>query len=119
MKRADYSRFTRHFSLITEETLSKFNGSYIPKSALVIHAHPDDAEFTIGATLAKWAAAGLRDHAAVVSPAATWARTIRSTRAKTLAKTREAEQMDVAHLLGIKHVVFLRHDDCAVQPRWS
>jgi len=26
--------------------LSKFNGSYIPKSALVIHAHPDDAEFT-------------------------------------------------------------------------
>ena len=29
-----------------------------PKRALVIVAHPDDAEFQCGGTLAKWAAAG-------------------------------------------------------------
>lgn len=33
-----------------------------PASALVIAAHPDDAEFDCGATLAKWAAAGTVVH---------------------------------------------------------
>jgi LmbE family N-acetylglucosaminyl deacetylase len=31
---------------------------YIPKSAMSIQAHPDDQEFTIAGTLAKWARAG-------------------------------------------------------------
>jgi LmbE family N-acetylglucosaminyl deacetylase len=31
---------------------------YIPKIAMSIHAHPDDQEFSIGGTLAKWAQAG-------------------------------------------------------------
>ncbi len=30
----------------------------VPKSALVIMAHPDDAEFTVAGTVAKWAQAG-------------------------------------------------------------
>jgi LmbE family N-acetylglucosaminyl deacetylase len=34
----------------------------VPRSALAIAAHPDDAEFGGGATLAKWAAAGCRIH---------------------------------------------------------
>ena len=29
-----------------------------PKRAMSIHAHPDDQEFTVGGTLAKWARAG-------------------------------------------------------------
>ena len=33
-----------------------------PRSALAIVAHPDDAEFRCGATLAKWAAAGCVVH---------------------------------------------------------
>ncbi len=33
-----------------------------PESALVVAAHPDDAEFQCGATLAKWAADGARIH---------------------------------------------------------
>ena len=31
---------------------------YIPKVAMTIHAHPDDQEFSIGGTLAKWTKAG-------------------------------------------------------------
>ena len=31
---------------------------YIPKIAMTIQAHPDDQEFGIGGTLAKWAKAG-------------------------------------------------------------
>jgi len=33
-----------------------------PASALAVAAHPDDAEFGAGATLAKWAAAGCVIH---------------------------------------------------------
>jgi LmbE family N-acetylglucosaminyl deacetylase len=34
----------------------------VPRSALAVAAHPDDAEFGGGATLAKWAAAGCHIH---------------------------------------------------------
>jgi len=34
------------------------NNGYIPQRAMSIHAHPDDQEFTIGGTLAKWSKAG-------------------------------------------------------------
>ena len=95
--------------------MSKFNGRYIPKSALVIHAHPDDAEFTIGATLAKWAKAGCEITLLLITSGNVGTHDAKYTR-ETLAQTREAEQLDVANLLGIKSVVFLRHDDCAVQP---
>jgi hypothetical protein len=35
------------------------NNGYIPQRAMSIYAHPDDQEFSIGGTLAKWRA-GLR-----------------------------------------------------------
>ena len=31
---------------------------YIPRSAMSIQAHPDDQEFSVGGTLAKWSKAG-------------------------------------------------------------
>ena len=34
------------------------NNGYIPRRAMSIYAHPDDQEFSIGGTLAKWARAG-------------------------------------------------------------
>src|SRR5512143_1000619 len=33
---------------------------FIPKTALSIHAHPDDQDFTVAGTLAKWARSGCR-----------------------------------------------------------
>jgi LmbE family N-acetylglucosaminyl deacetylase len=95
--------------------VSKFNGTYIPKSALVIQAHPDDAEFTVGGTLAKWAKAGCEITLLLITSGNVGTHDLTYTR-ETLAQTREAEQLDVARLLDIKSVVFLRHDDCAVQP---
>jgi LmbE family N-acetylglucosaminyl deacetylase len=35
---------------------------------------------------------------------------------ETLARTREEEERAAARVLGVKNVVFLRHDDCALQP---
>ncbi|HMK63062.1 MAG TPA: PIG-L family deacetylase, partial [Acidimicrobiales bacterium] len=39
----------------------------VPSSALAIAAHPDDAEFGCGATLAKWAVAGCHIHHLVLT----------------------------------------------------
>ncbi len=95
--------------------MSKFNGSYIPKSAMTIFAHPDDAEFTIGGTIAKWAAAGCEITMLLCTSGNVGTHDPKYT-LKTLAKTREAEQKAVAEFFGVKHVVFLRHDDCALEP---
>jgi LmbE family N-acetylglucosaminyl deacetylase len=95
--------------------LSKFNGSYIPKSAMAIFAHPDDSEFTIGGTLAKWAAAGCEITMVLCTSGNVGTHDPKYT-LKTLAKTRETEQQAVADFFGVKHVVFLRHDDCALEP---
>jgi LmbE family N-acetylglucosaminyl deacetylase len=95
--------------------MSKFDGSYIPKSAMTIFAHPDDAEFTVGGTLAKWAKAGCEITMVLCTSGNVGTHDPTFTR-ETLAQTREAEQCDVAKLLGVKNVVFLRHDDCALRP---
>ncbi len=94
--------------------MSKFNGSYIPKSVMTIFAHPDDAEFSCGGTVAKWAAAGCEITMVLCTSGNVGAHDSKYT-LKTLAKTRETEQKQVAQFFGVKKVVFLRHDDCALQ----
>lgn len=32
--------------------------NYVPKRAMLIYAHPDDIEFSVAGTAARWAAAG-------------------------------------------------------------
>jgi LmbE family N-acetylglucosaminyl deacetylase len=95
--------------------MSRFNGNYIPKSAMTIFAHPDDAEFTVGGTLAKWARAGCEITMLLITSGNVGTHDTSYTR-ETLAQTRETEQLEVARLWGVRDVVYLRHDDCAVQP---
>ena len=38
--------------------MPRFDAGYVPRSAMAIYAHPDDIEFTIAGTVAKWARAG-------------------------------------------------------------
>ncbi len=95
--------------------MSRFNNDYVPKSAMTIFAHPDDAEFSAGGTIAKWAKAGCEITLVLCTSGNVGTHDATYTR-ETLAQTREAEQCDVAKLLGIKNVVFLRHDDCALRP---
>ena len=95
--------------------MSKFNGSYIPKSAMTIFAHPDDAEFGVAGTLAKWAAGGCEITMVLCTSGNVGTHDSQYT-LKTLARTRETEQKAVATFLGAKHVAFLRHADCALEP---
>src|SRR6266403_829082 len=84
-----------------------------PARVMSIHAHPDDQEFTVGGTLAKWA----RDGSEVVSVCLTrgTAGSNESTppdmTREKLAPIREEEQRRACRLLGITEVVFLDYED--------
>ncbi len=71
----------------------------IPVSALVIAAHPDDAEFDCGATLAKWAAAGTVVHHFICTDGSkgTWDPDCGQV---ALVRTRQDEQRAAAAALG-------------------
>ncbi|HOG46123.1 MAG TPA: PIG-L family deacetylase, partial [Anaerolineae bacterium] len=84
--------------------------SSTPKRAMVIVAHPDDAEFTMAGTAALWAAAGAAvcyvvctrgDRGSNDPDVTPWA----------LARLRDAEQRAAAAILGVQEVVVLDHPD--------
>ncbi len=82
-----------------------------PSSALAIVAHPDDAEFQCGSTLAKWAAAGATIHHLVCTDGSkgTWDPSVDQAE---LVATRQREQREAARRLGSTgQVVFLGWPD--------
>lgn len=81
-----------------------------PVQALVITAHPDDAEFGAAGTVAGWTAAGERV-AYVVCTSGEKGSGDRDVVPAVLAVTREQEQRDAAAMVGVRDVVFLRRPD--------
>lgn len=83
---------------------------YVPESAMVIVAHPDDIEFSVTGTIARWVKAGARicyvlctsGEVGIAAPGMTKARA---------AEIREAEQLEAARITGVNDVVFLRYPD--------
>src|SRR5260370_36705490 len=77
---------------------------------LVVMAHPDDAEFGCGGTIAKWAAAGKQiDY--VVCTSGDKGSSDPDVSPIKLAQTRRTEQVNAAHALGAREVVFLLYED--------
>ncbi|MBL8091468.1 MAG: PIG-L family deacetylase [Anaerolineales bacterium] len=91
---------------------------YIPKSAMSIHAHPDDQEFSIGGTLAKWAKAGCEIISVTITSGDSGSNdsTKDGKYKPELAKLREVEQQNANDVLGVKHTVFMRYLDGELQP---
>ncbi len=87
----------------------------VPASAMVIVAHPDDAEFTVAGTVAAWAKAGCRVTYVVCTDGNAGSHEPGMTRQK-LAKIRRAEQRAACAILGVSEVVFLGYDDGQLQP---
>lgn len=91
---------------------------FIPQRAMSIHAHPDDQEFTVAGTLAKWAAAGCEIISVVITSGDGGSNDpAHDARYKPeLARVREAEQQAANAVLGIKETVFMRHPDGELEP---
>jgi LmbE family N-acetylglucosaminyl deacetylase len=85
-----------------------------PRSALVIVAHPDDAEFLCGSTVAKWCAEGWDVNYVLTTSGDMGSREPDMTRPK-LAAIREKEQLAACHVLGVRETVFLRYPDGFVE----
>ena len=87
----------------------------IPESAMVVVAHPDDAEFTVAGTVAIWTGAGCRVTYVICTDGNTGSHEPGMTREK-LAEIRRAEQRAACATLGVGEVVFLGYDDGQLQP---
>jgi LmbE family N-acetylglucosaminyl deacetylase len=89
------------------------NGEYIPKSAMSIHAHPDDQDFTVAGTLARWARAGCQIVSVMITSgdAGSNDETKDVSYKAELARIRESEQRTANEMLGVKETVFLRYPD--------
>jgi LmbE family N-acetylglucosaminyl deacetylase len=83
--------------------------------AMVIYAHPDDAEFGMAGTVAKWARAGVEVTYCMVTNGASGSQDPKMTRAR-LRAIRYAEQRAAAKILGVKRVVFLGFEDGYLYP---
>lgn len=82
--------------------------------ALVVFAHPDDAEFTCGGTIARWTKAGTEvGYVCVTDGSAGWNGPDRTR--EEIAKIREAEMREAAEVLGVSSVAFLGYTDGTVQ----
>ena len=83
--------------------------------AMVIMAHPDDAEWTCAATVAKLCAEGWEVVFLLCTDGSKGSDDPAMT-AEKLAQIREAEQRESARILGLKDVVFLGYPDSYLEP---
>lgn len=81
-----------------------------PAHVIVVTPHPDDAEFGVAGTVARWTSDG-RDVIYVVCTNGDKGSSDPDMRPDELARIREQEQLAAADVLGVREVIFLRHPD--------
>jgi LmbE family N-acetylglucosaminyl deacetylase len=82
----------------------------VPDTAMVIFAHPDDAELGSGGVVARWAAAGC-EVTYVLCTNGQAGTADRSLAPAELAARRAAEQRAAADFMGVRHLVMLGYPD--------
>ena len=89
-----------------------------PARVLSIHAHPDDQEFTVGGTLAKWARAGSTIITVCITSGGGGSNEYTPTTMtrEALVLIREDEQRQACRVLGISEVLFLGYQDGVLEP---
>ena len=81
-----------------------------PAQVMVVTPHPDDAEFGVAGTVARWTGQGMAV-VYVVCSSGEKGTSDRNTKPEELAQVREKEQQAAAKVLGVREVVFLRYPD--------
>ncbi|MGH2529220.1 MAG: PIG-L deacetylase family protein [Actinomycetota bacterium] len=79
-------------------------------SALVLFAHPDDAEYMCGGTIAEWTREGTEVHYVIVTDGSAGSNEPGAVRSE-ISKVRKREQKAAAKVLGVKTVTFLDFPD--------
>jgi LmbE family N-acetylglucosaminyl deacetylase len=87
---------------------------YVPQSAMVVVAHPDDAEFMVAGTVAKWTAAGAVVTYVVITKGDKGSEDPAMTPSR-LTEIREAEQRAAGKILGVQNFVFMGYPDGYLQ----
>jgi LmbE family N-acetylglucosaminyl deacetylase len=97
------------------------DNEYLPQKAMSIHAHPDDQEFTVAGTLAKWALAGCEVTSVVITSGDAGSNdpAYDAGYKPELARIREAEQSAANALLGIQRTIFMHYPDGELEPTIS
>lgn len=90
------------------------SGAYNPQTAMFIFAHPDDIEFGVAGTAAKWARSGSRLIYVVITDGNVGSHEADMT-AEKLAEIRRSEQTAAADVVGAE-CVFLGYHDGFLQP---
>jgi LmbE family N-acetylglucosaminyl deacetylase len=85
-----------------------------PAQVMVVTPHPDDAEFGVAGTVARWVAEG-KDVIYVVCTSGDKGTSDINMKPDKLARIREQEQLAAAKLLGVREVIFLRYPDQALE----
>jgi LmbE family N-acetylglucosaminyl deacetylase len=85
------------------------------KRAMVVTAHPDDAEYGCSATVAKWCRLGW-DVIYVLCTDGSKGSEDREISSEELIKLRAEEQREAGKILGLKDVVFLGYPDGYLEP---
>ena len=99
-RRAPATRTTPKLTVVTD----------VPDRAMVIFAHPDDAEIGSGGVIARWAAAGC-EVTYVLCTNGSAGTADRSLTPEELVDRRAAEQRAAADFMGVKNLVMLPHPD--------
>ena len=86
-----------------------------PASVLVVMAHPDDAEFSSGGTIARWVAQGTRVDYCILTSGDKGTNDP-SLPPDQVARLREQEQRAAADVLGVREIVFCGHPDGTLEP---
>lgn len=85
-----------------------------PKVFLAVVAHPDDIEYSIGGSVAKWVREGCEAYYYILTNGNKGS-SDPSANPSDVQETRRAEQRAAADLLGVKDVFFGDYDDCCLQ----
>lgn len=86
-----------------------------PKRVLVIAAHPDDIEFGVSGSVARWVKEGALVTYCIVTDGAAGSNDPDAD-LQELARVRQAEQCEAAEKVGVGDVRFLGHADGTLQP---
>ena len=91
------------------------SNTYIPERAMFIFAHPDDIEFGVAGTAAKWAGRGSEVTYVVITDGNVGSHDPTMTR-EQIGQIRRQEQEAAAKMAGAAHCIFLGYDDGSLEP---